>query len=264
MKVRGIAALLSVFFLLSVCSDSDGQPLPENAKTADSNAKSMTEKSKGVLPDTSGDYVQFTVTGYSGGTYRLEGNKANKCAGIVTLKGSARMLSLNLYDEASRTEVGLVGLLDLAVLSEQVVPVTPLTMNAVKFNTPPKKMTIVDDWQDHFMSMSHPLFYGNPDTMESAASRWFISSEKLPKRRLRIRGNVTFQAANNPLVQSGNHDATLVRSVLEEAGKHPGRRPPYNAQLAGTSEITVRGDFDITVVDTSEALEYLENRLKKQ
>ena len=250
---KNFAVLLSVLFLLTACSSGDDPSSLEKAKEAANLLKKMSDKSKEPLPDTSNCYVQFTISGYSGGTYRLEGEKANKAVGIMPLKGSVIMLSLDLYDEASRTEVAAMGNLDLSLSSEQISEASALFTSSVQFNTAQKGQAGAGGrWQDSFSAMAYPFFYGDPDNTESFANRWLITSEKLPANRLRIRGNVTFKASNSPLVSAvTNYDNAHVEAVMKDAFEHPGRKPPYDAHLAGTDQITVRGDFDVIVVDMS-------------
>jgi hypothetical protein len=94
------------------------------------------------------------------------------------------------------------------------------------------------------------MYYGNPDDLSSADMHWIIRTEKLTNSRTRIVGSVTFQAANNPLDNSAkNFDRSLAEAVMEEMQLKGNIRPLSTAVEAGGEEITVRGDFDIIVID---------------
>jgi len=201
------------------------------------------------LPDTSDCYIKFTVSGHSGGTYRVEGEETLNYIGMMPQGGSMRFLSFDLYDEASRTDVLVVGLIDLAAVSEQICPTTVLTSGVVHFNTEDDQSSEVN-WQDKFHSLNYPLYYGNPDDLSSADMHWIIRTEKLAHSRTRIVGSVTFQAANNPIDGSAkNYDISLAEAVMEEMQIKGNVRPLSTAVEAGGEDITVRGDFDIIVVD---------------
>ena len=202
------------------------------------------------LPDTSDCYVKFTVSGHSGGTYRLEGEEANDCVGMIPQGGSMRLLSFDLYDETSRTDLMVNSRVDLAALYEQTCPTSPITAGMVTFNTEDGQWS-GGNWQDHFHSLNYPQFYGNPDDLSSADMHWNIRTEKLAHSRIRIMGNVTFQAANSPYNEGAkNFDKNLVEAVMLEMFEKGNLRPLSTAVEAGGDYITVRGDFDIIIVDT--------------
>ena len=222
---------------------------PEQKEALDSINGTLNELSDDrPLPDTSDCYIKFTVSGHSGGTYRVDGEETLKCIGMMPQGGSMRMLGFDLYDEASRTYIMVDSLVDLAVPSQDC-PTTILTAGMVTFNTEDGKMG-GGNWQDNFHSLNYPMYYGNPDDLSSADMHWIIRTEKLAHSRTRIVGSVTFQAANNPLDSSAkNFDQSLAEAVMEEMQAKGNVRPLSTAVEAGGEDITVRGDFDIIVVD---------------
>ncbi|MFH6956207.1 hypothetical protein ACHRV1_02290 [Flavobacterium aquidurense] len=122
--------------------------------------------------------------------------------------------------------------LDLNSRSEQ----TGTAMGMVDFGSS-------SDWMDRFSSLYYPLYYDtNADERNSKTYITLTKAEKLKGGYLHLAGRFRFNASNNVPFEK------MPIACLEEALQHTDRYPRYLASLAGTSQVQVSGNFDVTVL----------------
>jgi hypothetical protein len=250
-KLKFLAFLIAALALAASCGKAE-ERLQDRAEALQTVADSLKEikddLDSGEKNDDSNydsNYLSFTISGYGGGSFRLEGEDAAEGFNVMSGESDTeKAITIAYYDEKTKTDIRIIGGVDLAISGEQ----TTGGLFQVAFNQE-KGTTHIANWQDYFDPFAYGAFYPTPEGEPSSLARWIVQSEKLSGGKIRFKGSATFDASNSPMTEADNTDSALVLKVNEEASRNGGRIPTFNPEVAGTEQITVRCEFDLIATD---------------
>lgn len=225
MKILVYLNIFLLSFLLVACGDSAAKTNNENEVI---NNNSSSNDGEGDEKESS-NIINCTVTGDRSAVYKIVGEKAS----IIFMgfdSGKLNMFSVTFdNDEGVQMSTGAMTL-DINARGEQMES----SLAFLNFNTNG------EDWKDEFHAQFYPLYFDTtPDSKDSKTYVTVTEMEKLDDGYMRLKGSFRFNAANSP------DPADLPKACLNDALKNAGRKPTYLASLAGTSQISVKGDFNI-------------------
>ncbi len=178
------------------------------------------------------NFININVSGARSGSYNFEGEQA--AAAFMGFQDN----QLQAFSLVASNDMGLLMqtggfTLQLSQKEEQAgSELAQLNFNAEG-----------DEWRDVFNSQFYPLYYDtSADGSESKTYVTLTKVEQLAEGYLLLEGNFRFNAASGP----ETHD--IPKAALHDAQANAGRRPPYQAELAGSASIKVSGNFRVAVL----------------